>query len=143
MSDINSVTLQGRFTRDPELKTLPSGTDVVEMGIAVNYSRKVEEEWVDEASFFEVVLYGGRAEVVANKGRKGDTVTVLGRLSQDKWETPEGDKREKIRVIAQNIGGELFYRKADGSDTPEKEAADAPASGGQNDEAAGDDGIPF
>lgn len=141
MSDINSVALTGRFTRDPEVKVLPSGTEVAEMGIAVNYSKKdADGEWEDVASFFEVVMYGGRASVIGAKGRKGDTVTVLGRLQQDKWEAEDGSKREKVRVVAQNMSGELFYRKADGSDTPESEAVPAgvaPATG------EGDDGIPF
>lgn len=143
MSDINSVALTGRFTRDPEVKVLPSGTEVAEMGVAVNYSKKNEAsgEWEDVPSFFEVVMYGGRASVIGAKGRKGDTVTVLGRLQQDKWETEDGSKREKIRVVAQNMSGELFFRKADGSDTPDE--TPTPAQLQQPATGEGDDGIPF
>ena len=94
-SDLNQIVVSGRLTRDPEVKALPSGTSVAEFGLAVNRSRKVEEEWVDEASFFEVSVYGNRGATVGAKARKGDRVTVAGSLQQRTWEAEDGGKREK------------------------------------------------
>lgn len=136
-SDLNQIVVSGRLTRDPELKSLPSGTSVAELGIAVNRSRKVEEEWVDEASFFEVSVYGNRGEVVANKARKGDRVTVAGSLQQRKWEAEDGGKREKVSIVGNLVEGQFVFRKADGSDTPERQTdaagTDAPAPATQDD----------
>lgn len=133
MSNINNVIVSGRLTRDPELKHLPSGTAVAEIGLAVNHSRKNDAgEWEDEPNFFDVSVYGGRGEVLAAKGKKGDSVTVAGRLQQRTWEDQEtGKKREKVSIVAQNVEGELFFRSRE-----EAEAA-APAP------AAADDDIPF
>jgi single-strand DNA-binding protein len=112
-SNLNSVTLSGRLTRDPELKTMPSGDPVVEFGLAVNRSRKVNEEWVEEVSFFDVSSFK-RAENIAAKLRKGDSVTVLGELRQRTWEDSEtGKNREKVSIVAQNIEGEGFFRPKD------------------------------
>jgi single-strand DNA-binding protein len=131
MSNLNSVTLSGRLTRDPELKHLPSGTAVAELGLAVNRSVKDESEdsgWRDEASFFDCSLYGKRGEIVAAKGRKGDFVTLLGRLQQRRWEADDGTKREKVSVVVENIEGELFYRSAEESGTAVAESAPASQS---------------
>jgi len=124
--------VSGRLTRDPELKTLPSGTSVAELGLAVNYSRKdADGEWQDEPHFFDVSVYGGRGEVLAAKGRKGDSITVVGRLQQRTWEDEEtSKKREKVSIVANNVEGELFFRSKD-----EAAASASPAST--------DDDIPF
>jgi len=141
-SDLNQLVVSGRLTRDPELKSLPSGTEVAEFGIAVNRSRKVEEEWVDEASFFEVSVYGNRGTVVANKARKGDRVTVAGSLQQRKWEAEDGGKREKVSIVGNLVEGEFVFRKADGSDTPDRSGAEDGAAGDATPPATQDD-IPF
>jgi len=113
LSNINTVIVSGRLTRDPELKHLPSGTAVCEIGLAVNHSRKDGDDWVDEPNFFDVSVYAGRGEVLAAKGKKGDSVTVAGRLQQRRWETDEGQKREKVSIVANNVEGELFFRSKD------------------------------
>jgi len=143
-SDLNQIVVSGRLTRDPELKVLqPSGTEVAEFGIAVNRSRKVEEEWVDEASFFEVSVYGNRGTVVANKARKGDRVTVAGSLQQRKWEAEDGGKREKVSIVGNLVEGEFVFRKADGSDTPDRASTGDGADEGSGTPPATDDDIPF
>lgn len=95
--NINSVTLAGRLTRDPELKYTPSGTAVCEFSLAQNERRKDGE---DRAHFFEVVAFGRTAETVAEHKRKGDLLVVEGRLQQDRWEAKDGGKRSKVGIVA-------------------------------------------
>lgn len=147
MSDINTVTLTGRLTKDPELRATTSGTSVANTGLAVERYRKDQD---DDVSFFEVTIFGNFAELVCKKARKGDTVVLEGRLEQRRWETPEGQKRSAVSIIANQLKGEFLFRKADGSDTPAAEnpttdstpasATSAPAPAGQ---MAADDDIPF
>jgi single-strand DNA-binding protein len=137
-SNLNSVTLSGRLTRDPELKHMPSGDPVVEMGLAVNRSRKVNEEWVEEVSFFDISSFK-RAENIAAKLRKGDSVSLVGELRQRTWETNEGAKREKVSVIAQSMESEGFFRPQSENNDVTVALDEEPAMAG----SAQDDEIPF
>ena len=78
--DINRVTLVGRLTRDPELKHLPSGTAVLELGLAVN-GRKQDAggQWVDKPNFFDVKVFGNQAEMLSQHLAKGRRIGVDGR----------------------------------------------------------------
>jgi single-strand DNA-binding protein len=102
--DINRVTLVGRLTRDPELKHLPSGTPVLEMGLAVN-GRKQDQggQWVDKPNFFDVKVFGNQAEMLSQHLAKGRRIGVDGRLDWSSWESQDGGKRSKVEVIAQSV----------------------------------------
>ena len=135
--DMNIVVVSGRLTREPELKSLPSGTAVTDLGLAVNYSKKNDEGGYDDIpTFLEVSVFGRRGELIAEKGKKGDRVTVSGRLSWRQWEAQDGTKREKVSIVANNVEGELFFRPADEVAAEATEAEAAPS-------AAQDDEIPF
>lgn len=136
MSNVNTVAISGNLTRDPELKHLPSGTACVELGVAVNKSKKVEEEWVDETSFFDVSFYGNFAELIDRKFNKGDAVSIQGELKQDRWVNQEDQNRSKVTIVGRQLDGPSLYKSA--SETP----APAPAAEGAP-PAAGGDGIPF
>jgi single-strand DNA-binding protein len=101
--DINRVTLVGRLTRDPELRHLPSGSPVLEMGLAVNGRQKDDTgNWVDKPNFFDVKIYGNQAEMLAQHLAKGRRIGVDGRLDWRSWET-DGQKRSKVDVVAFQI----------------------------------------
>ena len=102
--DINRVTLVGRLTRDPELKHLPSGSAVLELGLAVN-GRKQDAtgEWVDKPNFFDVKVFGNQAEMLSQHLAKGRRIGVDGRLDWSSWESQDGGKRSKVEVIAQSV----------------------------------------
>jgi single-strand DNA-binding protein len=103
MSDINRVTLVGRLTRDPELRHLPSGNAVLQLGLAVNGRQKDETgNWVDKPNFFDVKVFGGQAEMLSNHLAKGRRIGVDGRLDWSSWET-DGQKRSKVEVVAQSV----------------------------------------
>lgn len=141
MSDINTCTVTGRLTRDPELRSTNSGTSVANTAVAVERYRKDQD---NDVSFLDLTIWGNFAELVAKKARKGDTVTVAGRLQQERWENEAGEKRSKVVIVVDTLVGECMYRKADGSDTPVASLQDAPEAG-QNEAAAApaSDDIPF
>lgn len=102
MRDINVVVLVGRLTRDSELKYTKSGMPIARFSIAVNRSRKDGDQWVDEASFFEIDFWGKAAEGVNRYLIKGQQVGVEGELRQDRWEQ-DGQPRQKVVVNASNV----------------------------------------
>lgn len=104
MASYNRVVLLGNLTRDPELRYIPSGTAVAEIGLAVNRRFKNPSgEWVDETTFVDVTLWGRTAEVASEYLTKGRPVLIEGRLKLDTWETNDGQKRSKLRVIGEQM----------------------------------------
>jgi single-strand DNA-binding protein len=102
--DINRVTLVGRLTRDPELRHLPSGTPVLQLGLAVNGRQKDEAgNWTDKPNFFDIKVFGNQAEMLANHLAKGRRVGIDGRLDWSSWEAQDGGKRSKVEVIANTV----------------------------------------
>ena len=104
MASLNRVVLIGNLTRDPELRTTPSGTSVATLGIAVNRRWTNQQgEKVDNTDFFNIVAWGKLAELCSEYIRKGSPIAVDGRLQYRTWETPEGQKRSKVEVVAENV----------------------------------------
>lgn len=102
---LNKVFLIGRLTRDPEIRFLPSGTQVTTFTIAVNraYKTKDSSEWKEETYFFDVEAFGYLAERLGKQLNKGTQVLIEGQLRQDKWETASGEKRSKIKIVADKV----------------------------------------
>ncbi len=104
MASFNRVILLGNLTRDPELRYIPSGTAVAEIGLAINDRRKsASGEWVEETTFVEVTLWARTAEVASEYLTKGSSVLIEGRLKLDSWESQDGQKRSKLRVVAERM----------------------------------------
>lgn len=111
----NTVTIVGNLTRDVELKYGQNGNAIGRAGIAHNrrwYSKK-DDDWAEEVSFFNCVLFGEIAEHVADTLHKGDRVVVNGRLQQRSWETDEGEKRSVVEIVADDIAPSLRWATAD------------------------------
>lgn len=100
--DINKVMLVGRLTRDAELMYTNSGYPLCKFSLAVNRRRKQGEQWVDEANFFDLNLWGRRGEALNTYLTKGTQIAVEGQLKQDRWEQ-DGMKRSKVTIEASNI----------------------------------------
>ncbi len=104
MASFNRVILLGNLTRDPELRYLPSGMAVVDIGLAVNDRRKSSNgEWIDETTFVDITLWGRTAEIAGEYLSKGSPVLIEGRLKLDSWETQDGQKRSKLKVIGDRM----------------------------------------
>jgi len=100
MSSFNKVILMGNLTRDPELRSLPSGTTVVNFGLAVSerWKDKTTGEQREEVCFVDVDAFGRQGEVVNEYFSKGKPILVEGRLRFRQWETDSGEKRSKLSV---------------------------------------------
>lgn len=101
---INVVVISGNLTRDPELRSLPNGTPVCELGIAVNERIKnaTTSEWEDRPNYVDVTVWSGMGEWAARNLSKGSGVTVEGRLRFESWEK-DGQKRSKLKVVANSV----------------------------------------
>jgi single-strand DNA-binding protein len=148
-TNINRVILTGNLTRDPELRSLPSGTSVCSLRVAVNTRRKDQStgDWVDKANYFDVTVWGAQGENCAQYLAKGRPVAVDGRLEWREWEDKQGNKRQSVDIIADSV---QFLGSREGSEnggrfTPQ---SDVPADTGDFESApvgagGSDDDIPF
>ena len=150
-SNINSVTITGNLTKDPELRSTPSGTSVCKLRVAVNSRRKdgASGEWVDKPNYFDVTVWGAQGENCANYLSKGRPVAVQGRLDWREWENQEGQKRQAVEIIANEVqflgsrdggggNGNGFQGKSDvPADTSDCQEAGVSCGGGDSDD------IPF
>jgi single-strand DNA-binding protein len=152
-TNINRVILTGNLTKDPELRSLPSGTAVCSLRVACNTRRKdnATGEWTDKANFFDVTIWGRQGENAAQYLSKGRPVAIDGRLEWREWETQDGQKRQAVEIIADNIqflggrddapsgGGNGFTPR---SDVPadDRDLQPAPVGAGSG---GGEDDIPF
>ena len=156
MASYNRVILLGNLTRDPELRYIPSGMAVTDVGLAVNDKRKnANGEWIEEVTFVDVTVWGRTAEVMSEYLSKGSPVFIEGRLKLDSWEDKDGQKRSKLKVICermQMVGGK-GQGGADGGgprarpERPNQYSQAAPPPEVMDDapppEAPPDDNIPF
>lgn len=105
MSNINRVMLSGNLTREPELRSTPGGMAVLQMGIAVNGRRKNGQtgQWEDVPNYFDLVMFGNRAQAVSQHLGKGSKVAVEGELRWRQWQAQDGSNRSKVEVVVNEI----------------------------------------
>jgi single-strand DNA-binding protein len=150
MASFNRVILVGNVTRDPELRYIPSGSAVTEIGLAVNDRRKnAAGEWIEETTFIDVTLWARTAEVASEYLTKGSSVLIEGRLKLDTWEK-DGKKNSKLRVIGermQMLGGRGGGGAGGGQGAPRggarREEAGGPPARDEFEGGPPDDDIPF
>jgi len=141
---MNLVVIKGNLTRDPEMRYTPKGTAIANISIAVN------EVWNDDQGekhekvhFFDVDVWGKRAEVVSQYFYKGKPILVTGKLKQETWDDKEtGKPRSKIKIVMDSFdfcgdtkAGDQRQRNGEGSqpdgnyDAPQEDPTDRPARG--------------
>ena len=104
MASYNRTIVVGNLTRDVELRHIPSGTAVADIGVAINDREKRGDEWIDVTTFVDVTLWGRTAEVAAQFLSKGSPVLVEGRLRLETWNAKEsGEKRSKLKIVADKM----------------------------------------
>jgi len=154
---INSVTLDGNLTAQPEVRETPGGMTICRLRVAHNSRRKTQDgQYVDQAHFFDVTFFGNQGAWIGNNLQKGQKVMIQGRLEWREWDDKDtGKKRSAVSILGDNIstargeggggsgGGQSFQGGSDipvdtsdfgGPSTP------APVGGGAS---TGDDDIPF
>ncbi len=105
MSSFNKVIIMGNLTRDPEVKSTPSGAKVADIRMAVseNYRDKQTNELKQSTCFVDVVLWNRQAETAEKYLKKGSSILVDGRLQYDEWKNDKGETRSKLRVRAERF----------------------------------------
>jgi single-strand DNA-binding protein len=156
-TNINRVVLTGNLTRDPELRSTPSGMSVCSLRIASNTRRKDNStgEWADKPNYFSVTVWGAQGENCARFLSKGRPVCIDGRLEWREWQGQDGNKRESVEIVAdavQFLGGRDDAPAggngngsgfAPHSDVPADTSDFAPQAVGARNSAPADDDIPF
>jgi single-strand DNA-binding protein len=111
MANLNKVMLIGRLTREPEVRTLPTGAKVAHFGFAVNNRRRNAEtgQWEDEPVFVDIDAWNrgetGRqlADLVEQYLHKGHQAFIEGRLQLDQWTGQDGQKRSRLKVVMNDL----------------------------------------
>ncbi len=151
MAGFNKVILLGNLTRDPEVRSTPSGQTVTALGIAVNRTYYVGGqggsggEKREDTTFIDVDFWARKGEVIAQYFKKGDPIFIEGRLNFRAWEDKEGNKRSKLSVTGENfefVGGGGGGRRGEGGGraAPAEREGQADAGNGME---AGFDEVPF
>jgi single-strand DNA-binding protein len=143
MFQLNTVTLGGNLTRDPELRSTQSGTSICKVGLAVNSRRKDQSgNWVDEPNYFDITIWGRLGEIVAESLQKGSRLAVQGRLKWRQWDATDGSgKRSAVEVVAEAC---FFDKRADGNGQRFDPESDVPPdTAGIDGQDEDQDAIPF
>src|SRR6185503_7632283 len=121
---LNKAILIGNLTRDPEIKSLPSGVKVATFGVATNRVWKdkngVKQENVD---YHNVVVFGRQADIVGQYMKKGSSILVEGRMQTRSWDDSSGVKKYRTEIVADRI---QFGPRKEGS-APYSGSTEAPA----------------
>ncbi len=107
-NDLNVVSLVGRLVRDMDLKYSTGGMALGKFSLAVNKGVKRNNKWEDEGHFFNCTCFGKTAENLATYMTKGQQVSIVGSLTQNRWTTEDGQNRSNVEVTVnavQLIGG--------------------------------------
>ncbi len=120
LPSVNYIIIAGRLTQDPDLRYTPRGTAVCTMRVAVTrwFRDKDTGELKDESSFFNVIAWNKWAELSGERLKKGSAVLIEGQIRSRNWETPTGEKRYTVEIIARRM---QFLDKVS-SETQEEEA---------------------
>lgn len=121
----NQVILMGNLTRDPELRTIPSGQSVCSFSLALNRSFKgADGNWQEATDYIDVVAWGPLGERVSQYLSKGRPCLVNGRLQSRQWEQ-DGQKRSKVEVVAQDVTFLGGRGEGDSGNTPSNSTSQA------------------
>ena len=100
----NKAIVIGNLTRDPEIKSLPSGIQVCTMSLATNRVWKDKNGAKQEsADYHNVVVFGRQAETAAQFLRKGSSVMVEGRMQTRSWDAADGSKKYRTEIVADRV----------------------------------------
>lgn len=113
----NHVAVQGRLVRDPELRKTQSDVSVANFAIAVDRDFKDRETGERQADFFDVVVWRGTADFVANFFHKGDPAVVSGRLQNNRYTDKDGNNRVRVEILAENVYFGSSKRESSGGES--------------------------
>lgn len=150
--DFNQAIVMGNLTRDPELRTTPSGQSVASFSVATNRSwQDPSGERRDSVEYHDIVAWGKLGELVNSYLAKGRKVLVVGRLQTRSWEAQDGAKRQKTEIVATDInfvdrageGGDFSQAQSESSKSESKKKSDDVVIEDMGDGEINLDDIPF
>ena len=102
---INRVTITGNLTREPELKAIQGGTQILRVGVAVNdRAKSADGKWVDRPNFIDCIVFGKRAQALSTRLHKGMKVAIEGKLRWSSWKDKDtGKTRSKVEVTVDDL----------------------------------------
>lgn len=131
-SDLNTVALTGRLTKDAEVRHTQGGQTIINIRLAVSTRAKLDDgSWGDRSNYFDVTHFT-KAEGLAQYLAKGKPIAVKGRLQWREWTTQEGAKRQSVEVVAEEV---ILLSSGEGGQQQQRAAAPAPRQ--QVDDLAG------
>jgi len=118
--DLNRAEVIGNITNDLQLRYTGGGTAVVSFGLATNrrYKAKNSDEWTDDTTFHNIVVWARQAEMLSERARKGTRIFVSGRLQTRTWDDQDGKKNYKTEIVANEIILLDRYEKGPSKGTP-------------------------
>ena len=134
--NLNKVILVGRLTRDPELRSTPSGVQVCSFGLATNraWTDRGSSEKKNETEFHNIVLWRRLAEIASQYLRKGSLVLIEGRLQTRSWDDQSGNKRQKTEIVAESMqlapkgmGPQIMGESAPRTNAPTNQTRQSPS----------------
>jgi single-strand DNA-binding protein len=139
--DLNKVMIIGRLTRDPELRAIPSGINVCQMGVATSYvyTNQSTGQKVEQTEFHNVVLWRKLGEIAHQYLKKGSQVYLEGRLQTRSWDGKDGKKNYRTEIIADNmimLGGKSSTGTGSSYPSPAAQGYAAPSAAPYNKPAA-------
>lgn len=134
---INNVVIEGRMTKDPELRATSDGRSVTRFSVAVD--RAYQKEGQREADFIGCVAFGKTAEFVDKYFKKGKGVSVIGNIRTDSYTNSKGERVFTTTVVADRVFFPVAPPKNDSADRPEEEQSSIP----EGFEMLTDDDVPF
>lgn len=130
---LNKAIIMGNLTRDPELKSLPTGTKVVSISLATNRTWKDQQGQKKEAvEYHNVVAFARQAEVIAQYCKKGSSLYIEGRMQTRSWDAQDGTKKYRTEIVLESfqfgpklggMGGSSAPQSRTDGEAPQKDAA--------------------
>ena len=134
---LNKAMVFGNLTRDPELRALPSGMNVVNFSVATNRVYKDRDgKKQEQADFHNIVVFGRQADTVNQYLKKGSSVFVEGRMQTRSWEGKDGEKKYRTEIVADRVqfgprstGSGQARRPDDSTEAPQEEISSGGGGG--------------
>jgi single-strand DNA-binding protein len=143
---LNKALIIGNLTRDPELKSLPSGIKVATFSVATNRVWKDAKGAKQESTdYHNVVVFGRQAETVAQYMKKGSSLLVEGRMQTRSWDATDGTKKYRTEIVADRVqfGGRSEGGSAGGSGGSYQKSTPQPAGSAKEDSDDNIDAIEY
>lgn len=130
---LNKAIVIGNLTRDPELKSLPSGMKVTSFSVATNRVWMKDGAKQESVEYHNIVVFGRQAETSAQYLKKGQNVLVEGRIQTRSWDGNDGKKNYRTEIVAESVqfgsrpggaGGGSYSDQNSGGAKPQEEQID-------------------